>query len=70
MPELPEVEVTRRGLHSDLPGRLITAVRCGRLRLRAPLPAALLRGHIAGQRITIHHKRSVIPHIQDLKYAV
>ena len=58
MPELPEVEVTRRGLLSDLPGRLVTAVRCGRLRLRAPLPAALLRTHIAGQRITTIDRRA------------
>ena len=58
MPELPEVEVTRRGLLSDLPGRLITAVRCGRLRLRAPLPAALLCAHIAGQRITTIDRRA------------
>ena len=58
MPELPEVEVTRRGLLSDLPGRLVTAVRCGRLRLRAPLPAALLRTHIAGQQITTIDRRA------------
>lgn len=58
MPELPEVEVTRRGLLSDLPGRLVTAIRCGRLRLRAPLPAALLRTHIAGQRITTIDRRA------------
>lgn len=58
MPELPEVEVTRRGLLTDLPGRLVTAVRCGRLRLRAPLPAALLRTHIAGQRITTIDRRA------------
>ena len=58
MPELPEVEVTRRGLLSDLPDRLVTAIRCGRLRLRAPLPAALLRTHIAGQRITTIDRRA------------
>lgn len=58
MPELPEVEVTRRGLLADLPGRRIVAVRCGPHRLRAPLPRALLAAHIAGQRIATIDRRA------------
>lgn len=41
MPELPEVEVVRRGLASLLVGRSVAGVRCLRPALRYPLPANL-----------------------------
>ena len=46
MPELPEVEVTRRGLEPQLAGRTITgvAVREARLRWRIPPEVLALRG--------------------------
>jgi len=47
VPELPEVEVVRRGLAPLLVGRSVTGVRCLRPALRYPLPAGLqdrLRG--------------------------
>lgn len=47
MPELPEVEVTRRGIAPHLVGRRITAVtvREPRLRWRVPASVARLAGH-------------------------
>jgi formamidopyrimidine-DNA glycosylase len=50
MPELPEVEVTRRGL-SVLLGRRVTGVAARAERLRYPLPTDLIR-HIGGQPLT------------------
>jgi formamidopyrimidine-DNA glycosylase len=41
MPELPEVEVTRRGIAPKLTGRLISAVRVRQPRLRWPVPRAV-----------------------------
>lgn len=51
MPELPEVEVTRRGLLPHLPGRRITRVRWSNKRLRTPVPRALLKHSIEGRRV-------------------
>lgn len=48
MPELPEVEITRRGLLPTLPGRKIDAVVARHTALRYPLPRALGR-LLAGQ---------------------
>ena len=42
MPELPEVEVTRRGLAPQLAGRVISGVAVREPRLRWPIPAAVL----------------------------
>ena len=39
MPELPEVEITRRGLAAHLPGRTVSAVIVRESRLRQPVPA-------------------------------
>lgn len=38
MPELPEVEITRRGIESHLKGRTITGVEVRESRLRWPIP--------------------------------
>jgi formamidopyrimidine-DNA glycosylase len=48
MPELPEVEVTRKGIAPHLVGRTITAVaiREPRLRWRIPEPVRLLAGRV------------------------
>ncbi len=43
MPELPEVETTRRGLAPHLEGRRITAVTLRRPDLRWPIPAEIKR---------------------------
>ena len=51
MPELPEVEVTCRGLAPVLRGAVITAVYAGELDLREPLPREALTDLI-GARIT------------------
>ena len=50
MPELPEVETTRRGLAPHLEGRRITAVTLRRPDLRWPIPGEV-RERLPGQRI-------------------
>ena len=40
MPELPEVEVVRRGLQAHVAGKAITAVRVNHPRACAAIPAA------------------------------
>jgi len=49
MPELPEVEVTRRGIAPHLVGRRITSVAVREPRLRWPVPAAVRR--LAGREV-------------------
>jgi len=49
MPELPEVEVTRRGVEPHIQGRKVSAVTLRHTGLRWPFPADLdttLRGHV------------------------
>lgn len=48
MPELPEVEVTRRGLLSQLPGRRVVHVSWSGYRLRTAIPGRLLQEYILG----------------------
>jgi formamidopyrimidine-DNA glycosylase len=50
MPELPEVETTRRGIAPALEGRCITALRVRERRLRWPVPAGL-EHRLRGQRV-------------------
>jgi formamidopyrimidine-DNA glycosylase len=50
LPELPEVETTRRGLAPHVRGRRITALRVYERRLRWPV-AAGLASRLAGQRV-------------------
>src|SRR5512136_2968500 len=50
MPELPEVETTRRGIEPHLVGRTITAFTARAPKLRLPLPADLA-GQLVGQRV-------------------
>src|ERR671922_763906 len=49
MPELPEVEVTRRGLAPQLAGRVISAVEIREPRLRWPVPQAVRK--LAGRTV-------------------
>lgn len=57
MPELPEVETTRRGLAPHLQGRRITGVTLRRPDLRWPIPAAV-RERLPGQRIESVERRA------------
>jgi formamidopyrimidine-DNA glycosylase len=57
MPELPEVETTRRGLEPALLGRRIVAVKVRNRRLRWPLPARFERD-LAGRRIAAVSRRA------------
>jgi formamidopyrimidine-DNA glycosylase len=55
MPELPEVEVTRRGIAPRIAGRMISAVRVREPRLRWPVPAAVRR--LAGRTVRAIRRR-------------
>ena len=51
MPELPEVEVIRRGLTPHLLGRLINRVVISNRRLRLPVPRIKLKSLVQGNRV-------------------
>ena len=55
MPELPEVEVTRRGLMTHLKGRVISAVAVRQPRLRWPVPRAVRQ--LAGRKVQSVRRR-------------
>jgi formamidopyrimidine-DNA glycosylase len=55
MPELPEVEVTRRGLAPHLAGRVISGVEVREPRLRWPVPQAVRK--LAGRTVRAVHRR-------------
>lgn len=56
MPELPEVETTRRGIAPHLTGRTITGVTLRTAKLRLPLSAEL-PGQLCGQQIEAIERR-------------
>jgi len=57
MPELPEVETTRRGIEPHLQGRIITRLTVRQPRLRWPVPAELEQ-LLSGQRIERVERRA------------
>ena len=57
MPELPEVETTRRGIEPHLLGRTISAVHVHEARLRWPVDARLAR-QLRGQRVLAVERRA------------
>jgi formamidopyrimidine-DNA glycosylase len=57
MPELPEVETTRRGLAPHLIGHRVVALDIRQPRLRWPIPHAL-RARLPGQRIEAIERRA------------
>ncbi len=56
MPELPEVETTRRGIAPHIEGQQVCEVVVRQPRLRWPVPARLKRA-LCGQRIAAVHRR-------------
>jgi formamidopyrimidine-DNA glycosylase len=56
MPELPEVEITRRGVEPYLKGEIITGVRVREHRLRWPIPRNLAK-RLTGKRIARVERR-------------
>lgn len=58
MPELPEVEVIRRGLLRHLPGRRVHAVFTGSKKLRLPMPRSALKKYIQGARVKSVDRRA------------
>ncbi|KAF0814653.1 Formamidopyrimidine-DNA glycosylase [Andreprevotia sp. IGB-42] len=57
MPELPEVETTRRGIAPHLAGATVSEVIVREARLRWPIPAELA-GVLAGQRVEAIERRA------------
>ena len=57
MPELPEVETTRRGIRPSLAGRQVTGMVLRERRLRWPIPRGL-PARLAGQRILDVRRRA------------
>jgi formamidopyrimidine-DNA glycosylase len=57
MPELPEVETTRRGLAPHVEGRIVTGVSLRRPDLRWPIPPEI-RQLLPGQRIAAVRRRA------------
>ncbi len=66
MPELPEVETTRRGLARVLEGALIASVAVRRRDLRWPLPVEL-EAHLEGRRVLRLDRRAkyILVHLDD-----
>lgn len=58
MPELPEVEVIKRGLLRHLPGRKVVEIAWSSKKLRLPLPRRNLKKFIRGARITSVDRRA------------
>ncbi|PIE58838.1 MAG: formamidopyrimidine-DNA glycosylase [Desulfobulbus propionicus] len=58
MPELPEVEVTRKGLIPLLSGRTITTIRWSGKQLRQPIDLPLLRQECLNRRIQSLDRRA------------
>ncbi|NNK14534.1 MAG: bifunctional DNA-formamidopyrimidine glycosylase/DNA-(apurinic or apyrimidinic site) lyase [Desulfofustis sp.] len=58
MPELPEVEVVRRGLLNHLPGRTIAGLSTDGKKMRLPVPETALRSSLIGARITNVRRRA------------
>ena len=58
MPELPEVEVIRRGLTPHLVGRTINRVVISNRRLRLPVPRAKLNLWIQSERVKSVDRRA------------
>jgi len=56
MPELPEVEITRRGLLPDIAGQKVTYVTLRTPKLRYPLPSTLAK-KIGGEVLRDIHRR-------------
>jgi formamidopyrimidine-DNA glycosylase len=57
LPELPEVETTRRGIRASLAGHSVTGMVVREQRLRWPVPRGL-PGRVAGQRILDVRRRA------------
>ena len=58
MPELPEVEVIKRGLVLHLPGRKVLEIVTGNRKLRQPMPRKNLQEFIQGARIKSVDRRA------------
>ncbi|MFP4129533.1 MAG: bifunctional DNA-formamidopyrimidine glycosylase/DNA-(apurinic or apyrimidinic site) lyase [Halorhodospira sp.] len=57
MPELPEVEITRRGLEPHVVGRRLTGAVVRQRQLRYPVPEGLAEA-VAGERVTALARRA------------
>jgi len=58
MPELPEVETTRRGIEPQLCGRAVTKVEVRDVRLRQPVPVAAIEAGTEGKKLVGVRRRA------------
>ena len=58
MPELPEVEVIKRGLQNHLPGREVIRIVTGNKKLRLPMPRNYLKKYIQEARFISVDRRA------------
>jgi len=58
MPELPEVEVIKRGLQKHLPGRRVDDIFSSSKKLRQPMPEKMLQEFIKGAEIKDVNRRA------------
>jgi formamidopyrimidine-DNA glycosylase len=58
MPELPEVETTRRGIAPLVEGQRVTGLQLRHSGLRWPVPGAALRRELVGEAITAVERRA------------
>ena len=57
MPELPEVETTRRGLEQHLVGRAVVAIKGQPITMRRPLVPNVLSSNLVGRRFSCARRR-------------
>ncbi len=58
MPELPEVETTRRGLSGHITGQTISSIRVNNPKLRWPVPVSNMQSSLPGQKILSVKRRA------------
>ena len=58
MPELPEVEVIKRGLLKHLPGRKVLEIAASNKKLRLPMPRKNLKKYVLGVRFKSVDRRA------------
>lgn len=57
MPELPEVETTRRGLERHLIGRSVVAIKAKQINMRRPLVPTHLRANLVGRKFSYARRK-------------
>ncbi len=58
MPELPEVETTRRGISEHITGQTISSIRVNNPKLRWPVPVSVMQSSLPGREILSVKRRA------------